>query len=285
MAALLGSGALAQQQNFVPINVNQQGQRINNNNKGLVTNTFSSSVGVNSNFVNGFSSAAGQSSNNFVNTNNGFSSNGNVNFGSNNDNNRQNVNQFSSNGASSFGSNGFSSNRPVSSNCFGSDVGCNAQRGNQFSSNNNNGFINRLPAGQFSSVATQSANQFSSNNGNNNNNNGFINRLPVGQFSSVPVTNGGGRSPSSVPVVTSSVNNNAFRATPANARDARGTEIYPGCNGTVCLPEANLCAIRKQKGTILLFNFHFLKSVMLKTYINRSGSLQLHGQELLDLVV
>merc|ERR1712014_484499 len=31
------------------------------------------------------------------------------------------------------------------------------------------------------------------------------------------------------------------------ARDARGTEVYPGCNGKVCLPEANLCAERKRK--------------------------------------
>jgi len=30
-------------------------------------------------------------------------------------------------------------------------------------------------------------------------------------------------------------------------RDAKGTEVYPGCNGKVCLPEANLCALRKEK--------------------------------------
>jgi len=41
--------------------------------------------------------------------------------------------------------------------------------------------------------------------------------------------------------------NGGFRATPANARDNLGNEVYPGCNGTVCLPEANLCARRKQK--------------------------------------
>ena len=41
--------------------------------------------------------------------------------------------------------------------------------------------------------------------------------------------------------------NNRFRATPANARDASGNEVYPGCNGTVCLPIAQQCAIRKQK--------------------------------------
>jgi len=31
------------------------------------------------------------------------------------------------------------------------------------------------------------------------------------------------------------------------AKDARGTEVYPGCNGKVCLPEARLCAERKKK--------------------------------------
>jgi len=31
------------------------------------------------------------------------------------------------------------------------------------------------------------------------------------------------------------------------ARDARGTEVYPGCNGKVCLPDAQLCADRKKK--------------------------------------
>jgi len=31
------------------------------------------------------------------------------------------------------------------------------------------------------------------------------------------------------------------------ARDASGTEVYPGCSGKVCLPEAQLCAERKQK--------------------------------------
>merc|ERR1711935_273611 len=31
------------------------------------------------------------------------------------------------------------------------------------------------------------------------------------------------------------------------AKDSRGTEVYPGCSGKVCLPEAQLCAERKQK--------------------------------------
>ncbi len=57
-----------------------------------------------------------------------------------------------------------------------------------------------------------------------------------------------------VRVVNSNGNNNNFRATPANARDAFGTEVYPGCNGTVCLPDATLCARRKQKGGHFNFN-------------------------------
>ena len=31
-------------------------------------------------------------------------------------------------------------------------------------------------------------------------------------------------------------------------------KVYPGCNGTVCLPDANLCAVRKQKGGHFTFN-------------------------------
>ncbi len=31
------------------------------------------------------------------------------------------------------------------------------------------------------------------------------------------------------------------------SRDRKGTEVYPGCNGKVCLPEANLCAERQNK--------------------------------------
>merc|ERR1712183_166202 len=31
------------------------------------------------------------------------------------------------------------------------------------------------------------------------------------------------------------------------ARDAKGTEGYPGCNGKVCLPDAKLCSERKKK--------------------------------------
>merc|ERR1711970_770586 len=31
------------------------------------------------------------------------------------------------------------------------------------------------------------------------------------------------------------------------SKDKKGTEVYPGCNGKVCLPEARLCAERKNK--------------------------------------
>ena len=31
------------------------------------------------------------------------------------------------------------------------------------------------------------------------------------------------------------------------SRDRRGTEVYPGCDGKVCLPEAQLCAERQNK--------------------------------------
>jgi len=44
--------------------------------------------------------------------------------------------------------------------------------------------------------------------------------------------------------------NNRFNSqgvTRNGARDARGTEVYPGCNGKVCLPNAELCASRKNQ--------------------------------------
>lgn len=31
------------------------------------------------------------------------------------------------------------------------------------------------------------------------------------------------------------------------SKDRRGTEVYPGCKGKVCLPDAQLCAERQQK--------------------------------------
>ena len=67
--------------------------------------------------------------------------------------------------------------------------------------------------------------QFRNNNNNNNNN----------------------RRPTNVINNNNNINNANFRATPADARDKLGNEIYPGCNGTVCLPVAQLCAQRKQK--------------------------------------
>ena len=36
------------------------------------------------------------------------------------------------------------------------------------------------------------------------------------------------------------------------SRDRRGTEVYPGCDGKVCLPEANLCAERQDKVSFFL---------------------------------
>ena len=53
------------------------------------------------------------------------------------------------------------------------------------------------------------------------------------------------------------INNSGFRATPANARDKLGNEVYPGCDGTVCLPQANLCAQRKNK-RMMFRHFHWL---------------------------
>ena len=31
------------------------------------------------------------------------------------------------------------------------------------------------------------------------------------------------------------------------SRDRKGTEVYPGCKGKVCLPDAQLCAERQKK--------------------------------------
>lgn len=77
----------------------------------------------------------------------------------------------------------------------------------------------------------------------NNNNNV---RRPVNNNNNVrrPVNNNNVRRPAPVAARTAA---QGFRATPANARDGLGNEVYPGCNGTVCLPEANLCAARKTK--------------------------------------
>jgi len=42
-------------------------------------------------------------------------------------------------------------------------------------------------------------------------------------------------------------NNRRGGVTRNGAKDSVGTEVYPGCNGKVCLPEAQLCADRKRK--------------------------------------
>ena len=85
-------------------------------------------------------------------------------------------------------------------------------------------------------VATEAQrNNFRNNNRNNNRNN-------ANRFAPPP--------PPPPPPRRNNNNNNSngrFRATPANARDANGQEVYPGCNGTVCLPMAQQCAVRKQK--------------------------------------
>merc|ERR1719245_1398502 len=69
-------------------------------------------------------------------------------------------------------------------------------------------------------------NRFNNNNRNNRNNNGRA----LANNNRNKIINGAG-----------------FRATPSNARDRSGHEVYPGCNGTVCLPLASLCSQRKTK--------------------------------------
>merc|ERR1711981_1430859 len=41
--------------------------------------------------------------------------------------------------------------------------------------------------------------------------------------------------------------NNGGGVTRNGSRDRAGTEVYPGCDGKVCLPEAKLCAVRKKR--------------------------------------
>ena len=36
------------------------------------------------------------------------------------------------------------------------------------------------------------------------------------------------------------------------SKDKKGTEVYPGCSGKVCLPEAQLCAERQNKVRVWL---------------------------------
>ena len=86
-------------------------------------------------------------------------------------------------------------------------------------------------------TAGQRNNRFNNNRGNNNRGNNRGNN----RFNNNRGNNG--RAVNQNPVI----NGGRFRATPANARDKLGSEVYPGCNGTVCLPEARLCSIRKNK--------------------------------------
>jgi len=90
-------------------------------------------------------------------------------------------------------------------------------------------------------------NRFNNNRRQNRQNNRFNNNRPVNNR---PVNNNrpaNNRRPQTSTNQNPLINNGRFRATPANARDKLGNEVYPGCNGTVCLPEANLCARRKNK--------------------------------------
>ena len=100
---------------------------------------------------------------------------------------------------------------------------------------NNNNFRN-----QNNRPVNNNNNRFVPQNNNNNNN------RQQSQFSN---NNNNNRRPTNVINNNNNNNNNNanFRATPADARDKLGNEIYPGCNGTVCLPVAQLCANRKQK--------------------------------------
>ena len=102
-------------------------------------------------------------------------------------------------------------------------------------------------------ISAQRNNRFNNrqnrqNNGNrgNNRNVGNRNRQNAGRNNR---QNNRNQTPNRNPVI----NGGRFRATPANARDKLGNQVYPGCNGTVCLPEARLCANRKQKRELLLF--------------------------------
>ena len=99
--------------------------------------------------------------------------------------------------------------------------------------------------------------RFNNNRRQNRQNNRFNNNRPVNNR---PVNNNrqsNNRRPQTSTNQNPLISNGRFRATPANARDKLGNEVYPGCNGTVCLPEANLCARRKNKRKLSLFFFFF----------------------------
>ena len=98
--------------------------------------------------------------------------------------------------------------------------------------------------------------RFNNNRRQNRQNNRFNNNRPVNNR---PVNNNrpaNNRRPQTSTNQNPLINNGRFRATPANARDKLGNEVYPGCNGTVCLPEANLCARRKNKRKFYYYSFY-----------------------------
>ena len=41
------------------------------------------------------------------------------------------------------------------------------------------------------------------------------------------------------------------------SRDQVGTEVYPGCDGKVCLPEAQLCATRTEKVAYYVLGYSY----------------------------
>ena len=120
------------------------------------------------------------------------------------------------------------------------------QNNNNFRNQNNNNFRNQN-------------NNFRNQNNNNNrftpqNNRPVNNNRQQAQLSN----NNNNRRP-----VNNNNNNANFRATPADARDRLGNEIYPGCNGTVCLPVAQLCADRKLKGKFIAY----CRTIILSTLV------------------
>merc|ERR1719245_1967471 len=102
-------------------------------------------------------------------------------------------------------------------------------------------------------TAQRNNNRFNNNNRNNNrfNNNNRNNRNNNGRALANNNRNNNGRAINNRPAQSTNrnpiINGAGFRATPSNARDRSGHEVYPGCNGTVCLPLASLCSQRKTK--------------------------------------
>jgi len=125
----------------------------------------------------------------------------------------------------------------------------NIRQGRQFNNNNNN-FRGQNNVRNQNNFRNQNNNFRNQNNRQVNNNNRFVpqnnnNNRQQAQFSN---NNNNNRRPNNVITNNNNnINNPNFRATPADGRDKLGNEIYPGCNGTVCLPVAQLCAQRKNK--------------------------------------